>query len=50
MELCIKQLSIDFVNQDLLQPAVNDVDASQEKHDYADKLNHVNKLWDEVCR
>ncbi|KAL8590281.1 hypothetical protein ACOMHN_006397 [Nucella lapillus] len=48
VELASKQLTMDFVNQAVLQPGPNETDVPHEKLDYADKLNQLNQHWTKV--
>ncbi|XP_076463745.1 nesprin-1-like isoform X2 [Babylonia areolata] len=48
VELASKQLTMDFVNQAVLQPGPHEVDIPHEKLDYADKLSELNQHWTKV--
>ena len=48
VELASKQLTMDFVNQAVLQPGPHEIDIPHEKLDYAEKLTELNQHWTKV--
>ena len=46
VELASKQLTMDFVNQSVLQPGPHEIE--HEKLDYAEKLAELNQHWTKV--
>ena len=48
VELASKQLTMEFVNQSVLQPGPHEIDVPHEKLEYADKLTELNQRWTKV--
>jgi hypothetical protein len=48
VELASKQLTMDFVNQGVLQPGPHELSVDHEKLDYAEKLHELNQHWAKV--
>ena len=48
VELASKQLTMEFVNQSVLQPGPHEIDVPHEKLDYAEKLAELNQRWTKV--
>ena len=48
VELASKQLTMEFVNQSVLQPGPHEIDVPHEKLEYAEKLAELNLHWTKV--